>query len=68
MNTRVYLTTHDPITIRVYDEIEVNELFGDDFLLDHGCNIPVELLEEYRQTLHAFWAVQNKLEKIYNSR
>lgn len=65
---KVYLTTHDPITIRVYDKIECDELFGEDHLEDYGVNIPDELLEEYNETLRKFWAVQNKLEKIYNNR
>lgn len=58
---KVYLTTNDPIVITVMDEKECNYMFGDDFILDYGVDIPEQLLKDYKRVYFEFQEIQEHL-------
>lgn len=59
---KVYITTSDPVTHRIYDKEEVLELFGDGFMEEYGKEIPEDLLRRYKAAYYEFWRIQEEIE------
>jgi hypothetical protein len=59
--SKVYITSEDPVTYRVYDEKEANELFGEGFMNEYGTEIPDNLLKRYKAVHYEFWEIQNEI-------
>lgn len=61
---RVYITTNDPIVSIVMSEQECNDLFGDDYILDYGIDIPDSLLARYKENYIEFWKIQDEIKAL----
>lgn len=61
---RVTYHENDPFVTYIYSNEETNEIFGEDFLVEYGIEIPDELFERYKICWNEFWKIQNELDKI----
>ena len=65
MRARVTITHDDLFSYRIRDASETIDLFGEDYLIDYGKDIPHELLEEYREVMVKYRELQEKIKKYY---
>lgn len=61
---KVILSTYDPFIIMVRDKKESADMFGEDYILERGVNIPDDLLQRYQKNYAEFWAIQKELDSI----
>lgn len=63
---RVTISNDDLFCYRLLDSVETIDMFGEDYLLDYGVDIPPELLKEYKEVMVLYNQLQDKLRVIYN--
>lgn len=59
-----YLFETDTFAVRLYDDTETVDIFGQDYLEDYGHTVPPELIERYRKAFKEMQAVQDELRAI----
>lgn len=64
MKRNAYLFETDAFQVRVYNEAETVDMFGQDYLEEYGHTVPIELLERYRKAFIEMQAVQDELRAI----
>lgn len=67
MKRNAYIYETDAFQVRVYDEAETVDMFGQDYLDEYGHTVPPELLERYRKAFQEMRAVQDELRAILDS-
>jgi len=49
---------------QMYDKEYTDGMYGNDFLEEHGIDVPDELLEKYNACQTEFWKIQVEISKI----
>lgn len=65
---RITITQDDRRCYRMRTADETVELFGEDYLLDYGVDVPADLSNEYSAIMKQYNALQLKLRDLYESR
>lgn len=67
MKNNAYIFETDTFRLRVYDESETVQMFGEDYLEDYGHIVPTELIERYKKNEQERKAIADELRKIKES-
>ena len=63
-----YIFDTDCFQVRVYNETETLDMFGQDFLEEYGHTVPNELLERYKKAFTELQKVQDELRVILKTK
>ncbi len=64
MKRNAYIYETDVFQVRVYDESETVDMFGEEYLEEYGHTVPSELLERYRKAFKEMQDVQDELRAV----
>lgn len=68
MKCNAYIFETDAFEVRVYDETETVDMFGQDYLEEYGHTVPADLLERYRKAFQEMRTIQDELRAILNAK